>query len=158
MIQLKKTVLCYIEDNNKYLMLHRTKKNQDLNEGKWLGIGGHIEANETPDEALIREVLEETGLTLLNYTFNGIVEFINDNYKEIMYLYTSNSFEGLISECNEGELSWIDKDKILSLNLWDGDKIFLKKLFNNETNFYLRLYYDNNNFVRSDSDDLSKIY
>ncbi|MBQ3253096.1 MAG: 8-oxo-dGTP diphosphatase [Acholeplasmatales bacterium] len=155
---MKKTVLCYIEDNNKYLMLHRTKKNQDLNEGKWLGIGGHIEANETPDEALIREVLEETGLTLLNYTFNGIVEFINDNYKEIMYLYTSNSFEGLISECNEGELSWIDKDKILSLNLWDGDKIFLKKLFNNETNFYLRLYYDNNNFVRSDSDDLSKIY
>lgn len=155
---MKKTVLCYIEDNNKYLMLHRTKKNQDLNEGKWLGIGGHIEANETPDEALIREVLEETGLTLLNYTFNGIVEFINDNYKEIMYLYTSNSFEGLISECNEGELSWIDKDKILSLNLWDGDKIFLKKLFNNETNFYLRLYYENNNFVRSDSDDLSKIY
>lgn len=155
---MKKTVLCYIEDNNKYLMLHRTKKNQDLNEGKWLGIGGHIEANETPDEALIREVLEETGLTLLNYTFNGIVEFINDNYKEIMYLYTSNSFEGLISVCNEGELSWIDKDKILSLNLWDGDKIFLKKLFNNETNFYLRLYYENNNFVRSDSDDLSKIY
>lgn len=155
---MKKTVLCYIEDNNKYLMLHRTKKNQDLNEGKWLGIGGHIEVNETPDEALIREVLEETGLTLLNYTFNGIVEFINDNYKEIMYLYTSNSFEGLISECNEGELSWIDKDKILSLNIWDGDKIFLKKLFNNETNFYLRLYYENNNFVRSDSDDLSKIY
>ena len=150
-INLKKTVLCYLEKDNKYLMLHRVKKKEDINQGKWIGIGGHIEENETPDEALIREAVEETGLTINKYKLNGIIEFVNDDYTELMYLYTSNDFSGRIIDCEEGILKWIPKDEIFNLNLWDGDRIFLEKLLSNDDYFEIRLIYQNNSFIRSEN-------
>ena len=126
---MKSTVLCYIEKDNKYLMLYRNKKNNDLNKGKWLGIGGHIEENETPEAALLREVKEETGLTLLEYKRRGYIKFINDDYEEEMFLFTASKYEGKLIDCLEGELHFIDKEKIFNLNLWEGDIYFLKPRF-----------------------------
>ncbi len=136
-----KTVLCYIEQDNQYLMIYRNKKKNDLNEGKWLGIGGHIEQNETPDMALIREVKEETNLDIDHYLFRGIIYFQNDDYKEEMFLYTVDKFHGEIKECDEGDLHFISKDKICDLNIWEGDKIFLEYIKNNEPYFELELIY-----------------
>lgn len=145
------TVLCYIENNkNEYLMLHRVKKNNDLNEGKWIGVGGHIKTCESIDDALIREVNEETGLILNSFIKRGIVRFINDDYSEIMHLYTSNSYSGDIIDCDEGILKWIPKNEIFSLNLWEGDRIFLNKLINDDEYFDIKLIYSNNTFIRSE--------
>ena len=144
------TVLCYIEKNDEYLMLHRNKEANDINTGKWLGIGGHIESIETPDDAVVREVFEETGLTLQSYKKAGIVDFINDNYIERMHLYTSDKFTGEMIECDEGTLSWVPKNKILSLNIWEGDRVFLEKLSKNEPYFEIRLIYNNDRFIRSE--------
>lgn len=143
------TVLCYIERDNKYLMLLRNKRKNDYNFGKWLGIGGHVEYNEEPDDALVREVKEETGVTLLDYRKRGLIYFINDDYVEIMHLYTSNSFEGFIRPCDEGTLSWVDKDKIFDLNLWEGDYAFLNEMMNDSSYFEMELYYENNKFKGS---------
>lgn len=125
----EKTVLCYLNRGNEYLFLHRNKRKNDLNEGKWIGVGGHIEIGETKEEALIREVKEETGLTLKSYTYRGEIYFVNDDYSEIMYLYISDDFAGELIDCDEGQLAWINKDKVFDLNLWEGDRAFLKKLF-----------------------------
>lgn len=144
---MKSTVLCYIENDNKYLMLYRNKKNDDLNEGKWLGIGGHIEKGETIDQALLREVKEETGLTLLSYKKRGYIKFINDDYEEEMFLFTASSFEGSLIDCVEGELHWIDKDKIFELSLWEGDIYFLKPLINEEEYFSIDLIYSNDKLI-----------
>lgn len=123
------TTLCYIEKDGKYLMLHRTTKANDENHNKWIGVGGHFENSESPEECLLREVKEETGLTLTSYVFRGIVTFVFDNKPaEYMCLYTADGFTGTLTECNEGELAWIDKSQILNLELWEGDKIFLKQL------------------------------
>ena len=123
------TTLCYIEKDNKFLMLHRTKKENDLNEGKWIGVGGKFEKGETPEECLLREVKEETGLTLIKYRLRAVITFIlNEWGTEYMYLFTANEFSGELRECNEGDLQWVDKKDILKLNIWNGDKIFLKKL------------------------------
>ena len=130
-------------------MLLRNKRKNDLNEGKWLGIGGHIEYNEEPDDALIREVKEETGIRLLDYTKRGLIYFINDDYTELMHLYTSNQFEGFITPSDEGSLSWIDKDKIFDLNLWDGDRVFLKEMMEDDSYFEMELYYQKNIFKGS---------
>ena len=151
MIELKKTVLCYLEKNNQYLMLHRVKRKKDLNKGKWIGLGGHIEENESPDEALVREVYEESGLLINSFKRNGIIEFVNDDYKELMYLYTSADFNGEIIECDEGILKWIPKNEIFNLNLWDGDRVFLNKLLNNDSYFEIRLIYEKNKFIRSEN-------
>ena len=103
------TTLCYIEQDGKYLMLHRTKKESDINKDKWIGVGGHFLENETPDECLLREVFEETGLTLTSYHFRGLVTFISDEWQtEYMCLYTADGFTGELTECDEGELKWID--------------------------------------------------
>lgn len=148
-----KTTLCYIEKNGAYLMLHRTKKKSDINSGKWIGIGGKFLPGETPDECLIREAKEETGLTLTGYELKGIVTFISDIYNnEEMYLYTCNEFEGELTECDEGELEWIKKDRIFSLPLWDGDRIFLSFLFENEPFFKLHLEYRDNTLVKAYTD------
>ncbi len=144
------TTLCYLERDNKYLMLHRTKKEIDINRGKWLGVGGKLEDNELPEQCLKREVFEETGYELENYEFKGLVIFkYNKDEPLFMYLYTSSSFFGTQKECSEGELKWIDKNKILSLNLWEGDRIFLKLLFENSNFFYLTLNYENDNLIDS---------
>ena len=145
------TTLCYLEKDNKYLMLHRIKKQNDINHGKWIGVGGKLEKNETLEQCLYREVKEETGLILLDYEYRGIVIFnFNDDEPLFMHLYTSKNFIGELQECSEGDLKWIDKDKIFNLNLWEGDKIFLDLLKQDTKFFYLTLNYENDNLLSSD--------
>jgi len=140
---MKNTTLCYIERNGQYLMLHRVKKQNDLNEGKWIGIGGKFEEKESPEECLLREVREETGLTLTSYRLRGIVTFVSARWEtEYMYLYTADGFEGQITDCSEGVLKWVDISQVTQLSLWEGDKIFLRLLQENAPFFSLKLSYD----------------
>ena len=142
------TTLCYIEKDGKYLMLNRNKKEQDLNKGKFIGIGGHIEFGEAPEECIKREVLEETGLTLKSLSLRGLLTFVIDDIMEYAFLYTSQDFSGdLREDCCEGDLLWIDKTKMLDLPLWEGDKIFLKRLEEDNTYFSLKLVYKNDKLV-----------
>ena len=148
----KLTTLCYIEKNNCYLMLHRISKKNDPNEGKWIGVGGHLESGESPEECLIREVYEETGLTLTSYRLRGIITFVSDKWdNEIMYLYTADGFEGnpdtSEEKCKEGVLKWVPKKEIYDLNLWEGDKIFLKYLMESDKIFSLKLQYRGDELV-----------
>ena len=138
----KLTTLCYIEKGDSYLMLHRVSKKHDVNKDKWIGIGGHFEENESPEECLLREAKEETGLTLTSWKFRGIVTFISEGWNtEYMCLYTADGYEGEIIPCNEGVLELIRKEDLLKLNLWEGDKIFLKLLQENAPFFSLKLAY-----------------
>lgn len=147
---MKLTTLCYIEKDDKYLMLHRIKKTNDVNQDKWIGVGGHFEQGESPEECLLREVKEETGLTLLSYTFRGIVTFVSDEWgAEYMHLFTATEYTGKMIECDEGELVWVPKSEIGNLKLWEGDKIFLK-LLNEENKFFsLKLRYKGENLVET---------
>ncbi|WP_071132759.1 NUDIX hydrolase [Alterileibacterium massiliense] len=141
----KLSTLCYIKRDDSILMLHRVKKKNDINKGKWIGVGGHFEDGESPEECLIREVLEETGLKLTSYKFRAIITFIYDkDITEYMHLYTADEFFGEMIECDEGNLSWVPKSKLLDLELWDGDKIFLKLLDERDDFFSLKLIYDKN--------------
>ena len=125
----KMTTLCYIEHDGKYLMLYRNKKENDINEGKWIGVGGHFEGTESPDECLIREVKEETGLTIFSYQFRGIITFIpKPGVVEYMCLYTADGYKGELKECDEGELRWVKKSEIENLNLWEGDRLFMTSM------------------------------
>ena len=144
---MKQTVLVYIKENNKYLMLYRNKKEKDINKNKYIGIGGHVEEGETPDVTLIREVKEETGLNLLSFIKRGIVYFVLNGYVEEMHVYTSNNFEGEMIECNEGELIWINKNEVLNLPIWAGDKYFLKHLLEDDKYFTMKLVYEDDNLV-----------
>ena len=136
------TTLCYIEHEGKYLMMHRVKKEHDINKDKWVGIGGHFEADESPEECLLREAKEETGLTLTEYKQRGIITFMSDRWQtEYMFLYTASAYEGEIGECNEGTLEWIDKEKVYELPLWEGDKIFFHLLEEQRPHFSLKLRY-----------------
>ncbi len=139
------TTLCYIEQNGCYLMLHRIKKKNDLNEHKWVGIGGHAEAGESPEDCLVREALEETGLRLLSYRFRGLVTFVSDEWgTEYMCLYTADAFEGSLTDCEEGVLEWVPIDRVGELNLWKGDLIFFRLLRENVPFFSLKLCYEGN--------------
>ena len=140
------TTLCYIEKDDCYLMMYRISKKNDANEGKWIGIGGHFEEGESPEECLLREVYEETGLTLTSYRLRGIITFVSDEWSgEYMHLYTADDFEGDVNaaqaKCTEGVLRWIPKQKVYDLNLWEGDRIFLKKLMESDAVFSLKLQY-----------------
>ncbi len=147
---MKNTTLCYIEMDGKYLMLHRTKKKNDPNSGKYMGIGGHFEEGESPYDCVIREAKEETGLNLLEPQYRGVVTFDSDKYEtEQMHLFTCKSFEGEISDCNEGDLKWIEKRDILSLPMWEGDYIFLDLLEKNIPFFSLKLTYKSDTFVEA---------
>lgn len=145
---MKNTTLCYIEKDEKYLMLFRNKKEIDLNKGKWIGVGGKFEDGESPDECLLREVFEETGLTLTKYDFRGIVTFVSDEWgTEYMHLFTATEFTGEVKECNEGELAWIPKKDVMDLNLWEGDREFLKLLFEESGFFSMKLTYQGDNLT-----------
>lgn len=136
------TTLCYIENNDRYLMLHRTKKEKDINKDKWIGVGGHFEPGESPDECLQREVMEETGLTLASYQLRGIITFSTNTWPtEYMFLYTAKATTNTITECSEGELVWVPKSEIDSLNLWEGDKIFFRLMEERNDMFSLKLTY-----------------
>lgn len=141
------TTLIYIEKDNKYLMLNRNKKENDLNEGFWIGVGGHIEKGETVEECAYREVKEETGLVLTNLDKRGTIYFQNDDFSEVMHLFTSSSFKGELIDCDEGELSWIDKKDVLSLHIWEGDRVFLEYLLHDEPYFEVKLIYKGKKLV-----------
>lgn len=140
------STLCYIENDDKYLMLHRIIKANDINHNKWIGVGGHFEDRESPDDCLLREVREETGYTLKDYKFRGIVTFIYGSGEkemvEYMHLFTATGFKGKPIHCDEGVLEWVPKDKLLDLELWEGDKIFLRLLSERDDFFSLKLVYD----------------
>lgn len=137
------STLCYIQNGESYLMLHRIKKKNDINKGKWIGVGGHFEYGESPDECLLREVFEETGFKLTSYRPRGIITFVYDeDTVEYMHLYTADSYEGDMVECDEGDLEWIPKKDLYNLELWDGDKIFLRLLDEKDEFFSLKLIYD----------------
>ena len=139
---MRTTTLCYIQSGENYLLLHRTKKKNDQSHDKWLGIGGKFEDKESPEDCILREVLEETGLTLTSYQYRGIVTFVSDVWESVfMHLFTADAFTGTIRDCDEGELEWISKDRYLSLPMWEGDKIFLRLLQTDCPFFSLKLVY-----------------
>ena len=147
---MKLTTLCYIEKDDCYLMLHRTKKKHDVNHDKWIGVGGKFELEEMPEECLRREVKEETGLTLLKYRYRGILTFIAEGWEsEYIHLYTASEFAGELTECNEGALEWVPKEKIEMLPIWEGDKIFLRLLMEDTGFFSLKLKYQGDELVES---------
>ena len=147
---MKLTTLCYIEQDGCYLMMHRTKKDHDVNHGKWIGVGGKLEPDEMPEECLLREVEEETGLRLLSYESRGILTFIAEGWEsEYIHLYTASEFEGTPGECREGTLKWIPKDQIETLSLWEGDKIFLRLLKETTAFFSLKLRYQGDQLLES---------
>ena len=145
------TTLCYIEKENQYLMLHRVKKEKDVNKDKWIGVGGHFEPEETPEECLLREVKEETGLTLTSWKFCGIVTFIADHWDmvEYMCLYKADGFTGELTDCTEGDLEWVEKDKVYDLPIWEGDKIFFHLMEEKEDFFSLKLCYNGDKLVEA---------
>lgn len=146
---MKNTTLCYIEnDNDDYLMLYRNKKKSDVNAGKWIGVGGKFCEGESPDECLLREVYEETGLTLLSWKLRGIVTFVSDCYEtEYMFLYTASDWIGTLTTCDEGDLFWKKKSEIEDLPIWEGDKIFLTLLQEQNDFFSLKLSYESEKLV-----------
>ena len=141
---MRNTTLCYLERGRDYLMLHRVKKEVDENKDKWIGIGGKFEEGESPEDCLLREVREETGLTLTSWRYRGIVTFVSDEWgTEYMHLFTADAWEGQIrQDCDEGVLEWIDREKLLSLPIWEGDKIFLRLLDEGAPFFSLKLRYE----------------
>lgn len=148
---MKLTTLCYIEKDNRYLMLHRVKKENDVNRDKWIGVGGKLEEQETPEECLLREVKEETGLTLTKYRYRGLLTFIYEDMEtEYIYLFTATEYTGELTECDEGMLEWVEKTKINELPIWEGDKIFFDILENEEVRFFsLKLKYQGDRLVES---------
>lgn len=146
---MKQTSLCYIENDGSYLMMHRTKKKNDENSGKWIGIGGKFAEGESPDDCMLRETREETGLTLSSWQYRAVVTFVSDLYEtEHMHLFTAVSKDRDFINCDEGELRWIPKNEILNLCLWEGDKIFLALMEKSDYPFFsLKLVYRGDNLV-----------
>ena len=137
------TTLCYIEKDGSYLMMHRTKKEQDENAGKWIGIGGHMKKNETPEECVRREIIEETGLTVEDLKLRGVLTFILPSWaNELTFLYTASTKEEVSRECSEGVLKWIPVDEVMELPLWEGDRTFLPLLKEEKDCFSMKLVYD----------------
>ncbi len=142
------STLCYIEKDGKYLMLHRVKKEHDANRDKWIGIGGKFEDGESPEECVLRETKEETGLTLTDYRYRGIVTFVSDRWEtEYMHLFTATGFSGKLIDCDEGVLEWISKERLAAIPKWQGDEIFLRLLDSDAPFFSLKLRYEGENLV-----------
>ena len=147
---MKNTTLCYIERDDKYLMLHRVKKVNDENHDKWIGVGGKCEEGESPEDCVLREVKEETGLTLKTFSYRGIVTFVSDIYgTEYMHLFTATEYEGEMHICDEGELVWVSKKEIENLNIWEGDKVFFRLLDEGKDFFSLKLRYCGDTLVET---------
>ena len=147
---MRNTSLCYIERDSKYLMLHRVKKENDENHDKWIGIGGKFEYGESPEDCMLREMLEETGLTAESWRYRGIVTFVSNEWgTEYMHLFTCDKFSGSIKSCDEGELEWIEKERLLALPIWEGDKIFLRLLDEDVPFFSLKLCYSGDRLTRA---------
>ena len=145
MIPGQNTTLCYLEKDGAWLMLHRVKKKQDCNHEKWIGVGGKFEPCESPEECLLREVREETGLTLTSWQYRGIVTFVLDGVCEYMHLYTADRWTGQMirgEDCAEGILEWVPKEKVPALPIWEGDKIFFRLLEQERPFFSLKLCYE----------------
>ncbi len=136
------TTLAYLERDGKYLMLHRTKKQGDLNHDKYIGVGGHVEHGESPEDCIKREILEETGLRAQKLTLRGILTFVMDEVDEYTFLFTCSDFSGTMHPCDEGELEWIPKEEIKKLPLWAGDHVFLRLLEEREDVFSCKLTYE----------------
>ena len=137
------STLCYIEDGGQVLMLHRTKKENDINRDKWIGIGGRFEDGESPEDCVLREAREETGLTLTSMRFRGIVTFVSDRWEtEYMHLFTADDYTGRVAVCEEGDLEWVPKEKVRDLPTWEGDRIFLRLLDEDAPFFSLKLVYE----------------
>lgn len=151
------TTLCYMNIGGKTLMLHRIKKKNDVNHDKWIGIGGKFEHGESPEECMLREFREETGLVLTSWKYRGIVTFVSDTWCEYMHLFTADAYEGELRECDEGTLEWIAWERIDELPIWEGDKVFLRLLQEREAFFSLKLVYDGEKLVRAvlDGQELS---
>ena len=153
---MKQTTLCYIDDGERYLMLHRVKKENDASHGKWIGVGGKCEADESPDECMLREVKEETGLEITKWRYRGIVTFISDTWpNEYMHLFTASGWRGEpdMTIDDEGTLAWIPKTDLMGLNLWEGDRIFLRLLLDEEQPFFsLKLIYENDEMTSAKLD------
>lgn len=144
--------LCYIEnDRGEYLMLHRVKKKNDVNRDKWIGVGGKFEDGESPEDCLLREVREETGLTLTRFRFRGVVTFVAEGYEtEYMHLYTANGYTGTLSDCDEGNLEWVPKNKVSGLPIWEGDKLFFRLIEAPDSPFFsLKLVYKGDALVQA---------
>ena len=147
---MRNTTLVHLERDGCYLMLHRVKKENDENRDKWVGIGGKFEPGESPEDCARREVREETGLTMRSWHYRGIVTFVSDQWgTEYMHLFHSADFSGELIPCDEGELEWVDKQRLLRLPIWEGDKIFLRLLDSDEPFFSLKLRYEGDRLVEA---------
>ena len=139
---MKNTTVCYLERSTQYLLLHRTKKENDENAGKWIGVGGKCKENESPEDCMLREVREETGLSVTQHRLRGVITFVSDAWEgQYMYLFTASKWHGALTDCDEGELAWVERTDMLHLPLWEGDRIFLALLAEERPFFSLKLVY-----------------
>ena len=144
------STLCYVVKDGKVLMLHRVKKKNDINHDKWIGIGGKFEPEEAPEECILRETKEETGLTLTSWRCRGVVTFLQEGGEgEYMYLFTADDFTGGLIECDEGDLQWVSLDFLDALPTWEGDRIFLNLLWQDAPFFLLTLRYQGDRLVEA---------
>ena len=146
------TTICYLSVNGRTLMIHRIKKKNDVNHDKWIGIGGKFEHGESPEECILREFAEETGLTPTGLSYRGIITFLSEDWCEYMHLFTATGYEGRLRECDEGVLEWVPDDRLTALPIWEGDKVFLRLLAERERFFSLKLVYEGERLVRATLD------